>query len=167
MLPLLLAAVAPSLAAQDGVIPLDSGAVAALARHRDRIDYAARIRFKTPWGTSVLAATRLLPSGLGYDSLTNPGSHLAAPAFELQAPGRATLTGLQVGAGVLGLAGALFGSQYAELACLDSSACVAPRFQGAVIVGLMGSAVGALMGALVGSQIPQWRTIYRHLESPQ
>jgi hypothetical protein len=31
----------------------------------------------------------------------------------------------------------------------------------------MGSAVGALMGALVGSQIPQWRTIYRHLESPQ
>jgi hypothetical protein len=164
---LFLAVAALQLHAQEGLIPLDSAAITALAPLRDRIDYAARMRFKTPWGTSVLATSRLLPSGLGYDSLTNPGSHLAAPAFELQVRGRATLTGLQVGTGVLGLAGALFGSQYAELACTDTTGCVAPRFQGAVIVGLLGGAVGAVIGALVGSQFPQWRTIYRHPEASQ
>jgi hypothetical protein len=157
----LLAAPVSPLQSQGGIIALDSPVVHQLSPLRDRIDYAARLRFKTPWGTSVLADPRLLASGLGYDSLTSPGSHLRAPAFELQVRGRATGRGAVVGAGIAGLLGALLGTQLAGL-CMCSRP---PQIETALVVGVLGAAGGAVVGAIVGSQFTSWRTIYRYPDS--
>jgi hypothetical protein len=157
----LLAAAAAPLPAQEGVIPLDSNTVAALAALRPRVEGTPRLRFTTPWASSVLVGPRLLPWGLGYDSLAGPAPSLDGTGFMLQVPGRATWTGANVGAVAFGLLGAFVGYHVAGLSCLDAAGCTPPHFEVAVTVGLLAALGGGVVGALVGSQTSQWRTTYR------
>jgi hypothetical protein len=155
----LIATVSP-LRAQGGVIPLDSAAVAALAWLQPRLDEAVSVRFRTPWGASILENPRLVPTGLGYARLASPAAHRRASPFELQTRGPATWAGLQVGAGVLGVVGAIYGWYFSE-SCLNGD-CLAPGLQGAVAWSLLGAAAGAVIGGVVGSLVTRWRTIYRY-----
>jgi hypothetical protein len=148
--------------AQEGVIPLDSAAVAALASLRERIDGADELRLRGPSGLSVLVVPRLVPSGLGYRTLVGPDPRLDGHDFVLQARGRATETGATVGAIVAGLMGVAVGSVFSGLACLDVQNCDPPRFESAATVGVLGAAAGGLIGAVIGSRFRKWRTIYRH-----
>jgi hypothetical protein len=150
--------------AQGGVLRLDSATVAALAALEARIDRADSLRVKTPHGSSVLIAPRLIGSGLGYARLAGPDPQLDGSAFLLQTQGRMTRTGAIVGAVALGLTGAVIGFMFSGLACLDiiERPCSAPWLGGVLVVGVIGAAGGAAVGAVVGASATGWRTIYRY-----
>jgi hypothetical protein len=157
-----LAIAASPIRAQEGVIPLDSAAVASLASLRERIDRADELRLRGPSGVSVLVAPRLVPSGLGYGSLVGPDPRTGGQDFVLQARGRATEAGAMVGVILAGFAGAAVGSMFSGLACLDVQGCSAPQFESAATVGLLSAVAGGFIGAIIGSRFLRWRTIYRH-----
>jgi len=157
-----LAVVALPVVAQEGVLPLDSAVVAALTPLRARIDQAGDLRLRGPLGVSVLVAPRLLPSGLGYGSLVGPDPRLDGREFVLQTRGRAAGTGAMAGAIVLGLAGAVLGSQLPGVGCLDSENCFPARLGAAALAGVMGAVAGGAIGTVIGAFVPQWRTIYRY-----
>lgn len=149
--------------AQEGVLPLDSATVAALAPLEARIGHVAQLRLRTTAASVVLLAPRLLPSGLAYEALEGSGPRLDGREFLLQTQGRATWTGAAVGAVVVGLGSAVLFSQLAGLACLDAEVnCRAPRLESALVGGLVGGAAGGVVGGLIGALIPRWQTIYRH-----
>ena len=82
---------------QGGVVQLDSSTVFLLAPLQRRIARADRLRVKSEAGSSVLVLPRLVGSGLGYASETGPAPDLAAQAFHLEDPGRATWIGAVIG----------------------------------------------------------------------
>jgi hypothetical protein len=84
-------------AAQGGLVPLDSAALAALAPLASRIDSAPVLRLRTLWGNSVLVAPRLVPSGIQYRDLTGEPPRIDGRAFRLQRRGHATGTGAILG----------------------------------------------------------------------
>ena len=140
---------------QGGVVQLDSSTVFLLAPLQRRIARADRLRVKSEAGSSVLVLPRLVGSGLGYASETGPAPDLAAQAFHLEDPGRATWIGAVIGGIALGTTGAVLGARLSGVACIDAERpCSPPVVAYAVVFGLVGAVGGGTLGALIGSFIP-------------
>jgi len=152
-------------AAQGGLVPLDSAALAALAPLASRIDSAPVLRLRTLWGNSVLVAPRLVPSGIQYRDLTGEPPRIDGRAFQLQRRGHATGTGAIVGGLLLGAVGTALGRFLAGFACIDTEVpCDMTPAQPIIAGAVFGTAIGVIAGGVIGSRVARWHTVYQHLD---
>jgi hypothetical protein len=149
-------------AAQGGLVPLDSAALAALAPFASRIDSAPELRLYTLWGKSVLVAPRLVPSGIQYQDLTGERPRIDGRAFQLQRRGHATGTGAILGGLLLGALGTGVGVFLTSFACIDAEVPCGPPAQPIIAGAVLGTAVGVIAGGAIGSRVSRWHTVYQH-----
>jgi len=149
-------------AAQGGLVPLDSAALAALAPFASRIDSAPVLRLRTPWGKSVLVAPRLVPSGIQYRDLTGAEPRIDGRAFRLQRRGHATGAGAVIGGLLLGALGTGVGVFLTSFACIDAEVPCGPPAEPIIAGAVFGTLIGVIGGVLIGSRVTRWHTVYQH-----